>query len=100
MDNIQIISIITEPRQIQALFKLMRRAPMTDAEACFVEDLFNGWFVQMRDQQNQTQALARMATLAHQAPDGKAVSDVLSSDPSSDPLDATLPYDGVERTVN
>jgi len=108
MDGVQSITITTEPRQLQALFKLVQRAAMSDAEACFTEDLFSGWFAQVQDQRNQMQALARMATLANQQPPAPP-SDVLTGDArrhqstqESGPPDALgpLPYDGVERTIN
>jgi len=107
MDNEQIM-LTVEPRQVQALFKLVQRAPMTDAEACFIEDIFNRWFNAIREQQKQLAALQKLATLAQQQPDHNqpdqppipklmrwpmAPADVLEPSPESPPEDASGPLD-------
>jgi hypothetical protein len=74
------ITLTTELRQVQALLKLVQRASMSEAEVCFVEDLFSDFFQQVRDQQSQDAALAKLAALAtQQAPDGALGSEGVAS---------------------
>ena len=84
--NREICVIDVEPRQLQALLQLVRRAPMSDGEVCFTEDLFNNWFAAVQEQQRQFAALRAVTNLASTAGrDGAG--DVLSGEP----LGATLP---------
>jgi len=103
------LTLPAEPRQVQALFKLVQRIPMSDAEACFIEDVFNRWFNAIREQQNQLAALQKLAALAQQQPDHNqpdqppsaeldqlptlAPADVVEPSPENPPEGASGPLD-------
>lgn len=114
-------SIITDARTLHALLRLVQRVPMTDLEAVAVEDIFGGWFEQLRSQsQAQRDALAAIAAMVERVPPaepptleevaaqldqidqpepGAAAGDVLTHASPPDDASGLVPYEGDERIV-